>query len=62
MCALSSTNKITLLEVRKYSKTREDIVKENQKKIKLIARASKVNLDKHLIRQVSIMELCTDSM
>lgn len=50
---LSHKNKITISELRKNFKTKDQILKENLKKIKLIEKASKVTLDKNTINQVS---------
>lgn len=45
--------KLTVLEARKKFKSKEQILKENLKKIELIRKTNKVNLEKDIVNQVS---------
>lgn len=49
----SPARKLTVCEVRKKFKSKEQILQENLKKIELIKKIDKVNLDKETVDQVS---------
>ncbi|XP_018577519.1 active regulator of SIRT1-like, partial [Anoplophora glabripennis] len=49
---LSHKNKINIVEAKRNFKTRDQILKENLEKLKLIKEASKVTLDKETINQI----------
>lgn len=45
--------KLTVTEARRKFKSKEQILKENLKKLEIIQRTDKVNLEKEIVNQVS---------
>nr|CAH7713266.1 unnamed protein product [Callosobruchus chinensis] len=49
---LSTNRKLTVAELKKQLKPKEQILKENLKKLELIKEASRVNLDKETVKKI----------
>ncbi|KAJ8924564.1 hypothetical protein NQ315_000713 [Exocentrus adspersus] len=49
---LSHKNKVNVTDIRKKIKTKDQILKDNLKKLKLIKKASRISLDKDIIHQI----------
>lgn len=50
---LSAEKKLSVTEARKIHKSKEQILKENLKKLELIRNAGKVDLDEKLVKKVN---------
>lgn len=53
----SPRSRLTVTEARKKFKSKEQILKDNLKKLDLIRKTDKVNLDKKIIDQVSFLTI-----
>ncbi|XP_056632498.1 active regulator of SIRT1-like [Diorhabda sublineata] len=49
---LSTEKKLTVTEARKNNKSKEQLLEENLRKLKRIKKASRVQLDKNLVKQI----------
>lgn len=49
---LKTTRKLTVVELKKNIKPKEEVIKQNIKKLRLLHEACKIELDKEITRQI----------